>query len=236
MSLKCEIITLFQQTDMNKQDVKELYIHIEVALDVWAWQCAYPHERSPVVVSKFRSTLSFLSDVAHKYSPSVDIFLGIQSLLSRSKVASDPLVISLRIQVSHPPIEEVFHEAVRHFEAGRWAPAMSLLKSQDAAIDVLAGLEDVHAAIEGSSLPQEPRENVSARLWRVDFDMQLAMCRASQLLHTGDWHFKEAETGMAEDLMGRAQLAQDDYRSVSPSTGPASNPSERTNYCIHFSF
>ena len=226
MSSKCEIISLFQQIDMNKQAVNELYFHIEEALDIWAWQRVYPDAQSPDAVSKFQSTLSSLPDIAREYSPSVDIFLGIQSLLSRSKVALDPLIIPLRIQVSHPSIEETFHEAVRHFEAGRWAPAMSLLKSQDAAIDVLAGLEDVHAA----SLPRGQREeNGSARSWRVDFDVQLAMCQASQLLHTGDWHFKEAETGMAEDLMGRAQLAQDDYRSVFSLTGPTTKPSERTH-------
>lgn len=200
---------------MNKKTLNEFFFHIEDVLDVWAWHRVHPRAQSLDAVSKFRSTLSLLPDISRQYSPSVDYFLGLQSLLSKSSVASDPLIIPLRIQVSHPLLEETFHQAIRHFEAGRWAPAMNLLKSQDGAIDVLVGLEDACAAMGGSPSPPERYEYGKAKLTRVEFDMQLAMCRASQLIHTGDWHFKEAETGVPEDMMGRAQLAQDDYRSVS---------------------
>jgi hypothetical protein len=93
---------------------------------------------------------------------------------------------------------------------------MSTLQSKDATIDVLIGLEDAYertaVAEADAHSPLERSEPGRARLIRTEFDMQLAMCRASQLICTGDRHFKEAETGMPEDMIGNAQLAQDDYR------------------------
>jgi len=94
---------------------------------------------------------------------------------------------------------------------------MNLLKSQDAAINVLIDLEGAYkeAAAKDKFLPPlDLPESRNAALTRVEFDMQLAICHTSQLIHTGDLHFKDAETGMAEDMMGHAQLAQDDYRAA----------------------
>jgi hypothetical protein len=219
MSPKCEIISLFRNAEMNKQAMRDLFFHVEEVLDIWTWHTAHTHAQANEAMSKFQSTLSYLPEMSRQYSPTVDFCLGLQSLLSKSSLTSDHRIIPLRIQVSRPPIEEAFHQAIRHFEAGQWALAMNLLNSQDSAIDVLVSLEEKYLAGESSSssprLADHELEYGMARLTRREFDTQLAMCRASQLMHTGDCHFREAETGIAEDMMGRAQLAQDDYRLVS---------------------
>ena len=205
------LIDIFQQSDdVNKQDVNTLFTRIDEALSIWAWRRAHPRlEFSGEAL--FGTTLSSLLTLTDKGFQSQEIiFLRLQSLLSKSSVASDPLVMPLRIEMYHISFEETFHKAIRHFEAGRWAYAMSLLKSQDAAIDLAIGLEDAYKNKLNSHELHGLRGN--ARLTRVEFDMQLAICSASQLIHTGDQHFKEAENCMAEEMMGHAQLAQDDYR------------------------
>lgn len=125
--------------------------------------------------------------------------------------------MAIHIETQHAIFEDIFHEAIRHFEAGRWAPAMSLLKSKDSSIDVLVELEEKET--ERASDVDRVRiwdnfELGRAKMVRKDFDMQLAMCRGAQLIHLGDLHFKEAETGEPEDFMAAALLAQDDYRLV----------------------
>jgi hypothetical protein len=215
--LQCEAVNLFQKTDMNQQDLNDFLSHFDEALDIWAWRCVHPNSGFLHADAIFRKTLSSLPDVVRQCSHPEDTFRHLQSLLAKSKVSSDPLLMPLRMVVSHFFLEKALHEAVRHFEAGRWAPAMSLLKSQDAAVSVLMELEDAYeraAAKDNSSSLLRGYELGTARLTRTDFDLQLAICQGSQLVHTGDWHFREAEVGMAEDMMGRAQLAQDDYRQV----------------------
>lgn len=202
---------------MNKGDAENLLSQVDEVLSVWAWQ--HLHHRAGFLecVSLIRSTLSLLPQIARQSVHSNDIFRDLQLQLSKSTITSDPLILSLRIEAGHAALEDTLHQAIRHFEAGRWALAMSLLKSQDALIDVLVDVEDAYqnaAAVDSSWTPLEPFESGKANLTRVEFDMQLAMCRASQLIHTGDMHFREAETGVAEDMMGHAQLAQDDYRCV----------------------
>jgi len=116
-------------------------------------------------------------------------------------------------------MRDIFHQAVGHFEAGRWAQAMNLLYSKDSALDVLVGLENEYEANANSltpstSLLDDGYDLGTARMLRADFAMQLAMCKGAQLIHTGDLHFSEAEAGEPEDLLARALLAQDDYRYV----------------------
>jgi hypothetical protein len=213
--LQCEAVNLFQKTDMNKQDLNDFLSHLDEALDIWAWRCVHPNSGFLNADAIFRKTLSSLPDVIHQCYHPEDTFRRLQSLLAKSKASSDPLLMPLRMVISYFLLEKALHESIRHFEAGRWAQAMSLLKSQDAAVSVLMELEDTYeraAAKDNSSSLLRGYELGTARLTRTDFDLQHAICQGSQLIHTGDWHSREAEVGMAEDMMGRAQLAQDDYR------------------------
>jgi hypothetical protein len=202
---------------MNKEDAQNLLSQVDEVLNIWTWQHAHHHAGFLECVSVLRSTLSLLPHFARQSGHSKVIFHGLELRLSKSAITPDPLILSLRIEACHVALEDTLHHAIRHFEAGRWAPAMSLLKSQDALIDVLVNVEDTYqkaAAMDSSWIPLEGFESGKASLTRIEFDMQLAMCRASQLIHMGDMHFREAETGVAEDMMGRAQLAQDDYRAA----------------------
>lgn len=214
---KCEAIKLFPYSDTNKADAKTLLSQVDEVLNIWTWQ--HFHHRAGFLecTPVFRSTLSLLPHFARQSAHSRDIFHDLQLQLSKSVITSDPLILSLRIESCHVTLEDTLHQAIRYFEAGKWAPAMSLLKSQDGLIGVLVDMEETYikaAALDRSWTPFEGFECGRARLTRVDFDMQLAMCRASQLIYTGDEHFQQAETGDAEDMMGRVHLAQDDYRCV----------------------
>jgi hypothetical protein len=96
---------------------------------------------------------------------------------------------------------------------------MSLLKSKDSELDVLVELEEKYANqnilkddySEWGFAGGKCGENRAGML-RGDFDMHMAMCKGSQLIHMGDLHFKAAMNGDPDDMMARALLAQDDYR------------------------
>jgi hypothetical protein len=96
---------------------------------------------------------------------------------------------------------------------------MSLLKSKDSELDVLVEFEEknsnqniIRDDYSQWGLSGESSGENRAGMLRRDFDMHMAMCKGSQLIHMGDLHFKEAMNGDPGDMMARALLAQDDYR------------------------
>lgn len=150
-----------------------------------------------------------------------ELLQGLQAKLSRRATStSDPLTIIIHIQISHIELQNIFHQAIHHFQAGRWAPALSLLKSKDSTFDVLISMEERLSrrkiALKRFALWGIGRdfEKGRAEMVRRKFEVQFAICKGSQLMHFGDIHFNEAMNGTPDDLAAKALLALDDYECV----------------------
>jgi len=97
--------------------------------------------------------------------------------------------------------EELFYEALHDFEKGRWAKALSTIKSYESAMVVAVEHEE----------KLEIADKRAVYLFD-NFSLLFARCQGSQLLKTGDVHWDRAAGGDPGDLWGNALLAQDDYR------------------------
>jgi hypothetical protein len=188
---------------------------MEEILESWSWLHARPEHHDMECSTRFREVFSSLVTSVPGGPGQHELLYKFQKIFSTTRrVCIDPFILALVGEVTNEILEECFHQAIRLYEAGKWAPSMSLLKSKDAELDVFVELEE--------KLERSSDENFS--YWglgdgfgravdlRRDFSMQLAMCQGSQLLHLGDIHFKDALNGEPEDLLAGALLAQDDYR------------------------
>jgi hypothetical protein len=114
--------------------------------------------------------------------------------------------------------EELFYEALFDFEKGRWAKALSIIKSYESAMVVAVEHEEKLDLSEKRAIYLfDSSYDNGTRLRqlihnRPDFTLLFARCQGSQLLKTGDMHWDRAAGGDPGDLWGNALLAQDDYR------------------------
>jgi hypothetical protein len=207
----------FCNGDMVKKDIPQLLYQVEEALLTWSWLFEHSQYQQPESAVQLREAMSNLLTVNLVTLVRQDLLYGVQiKLMSLSRSCKDPFVAAFQLEVNHIILEECFHQSIRLFEEGRWAPAMSLLKSKDSELDVLLEHEEKNAnqspmRDDYSEWGLSGQENRAGML-RRDFDMHMAMCKGSQLIHMGDLHFKEAMNGDPGDMMTRALLAQDDYR------------------------
>ncbi|KAG8800445.1 hypothetical protein FRC17_006876 [Serendipita sp. 399] len=117
-------------------------------------------------------------------------------------------------------LESQLQQALKLFESGQWALAMSLLKSSEAELDVFLeseekgakkGVDDAEYAKWGMSDYYLPGK---AAMLKREYEIQLSICSATQLLNIGDRHFEDSMRQAPEDMMSYALLAQDDYRAA----------------------
>jgi hypothetical protein len=114
--------------------------------------------------------------------------------------------------------EEIFYEALFDFEKGRWAKALSNIKSYESAMVVAVEheekleLADKRAVYLFDSAYKNGNRRHRLTDGHLDFSLLFARCQGSQLLKTGDGHWDRAAGGDPGDLWGNALLAQDDYR------------------------
>jgi hypothetical protein len=205
--------------DMVKRDIPQLVYQVEEALLTWAWLFDHSQHQQSDSAIQFHEAMRNLLTVNSATLSRQEMLYGVQNKLTRlSHSCKDPFVAAFHLEVTHVILEECFHQSIRLFEEGRWAPAMSLLQSKDSELDVLVEFEENNST-RGLKRDEYSDWGLSgdkygrrAGMLRRDFDMQMAMCKGSQLIHTGDLHFKEAMNGDPDDMMARALLAQDDYR------------------------
>jgi len=205
--------------EIVKQDVPQLVYLVEEAVLTWSWLFGHSQYQDADSAIQIRQAMSKLLDIKSPILSKQDILHGVQVKLARLvRSCKDPFVTAFYREVAHVLLEECFHKSVRLFEEGKWAPAMNLLQSKDSELDVLVEFEERNFS-ESRRRDDYSKWGLSgdkyeerAGMLRRDFDMHMAMCRGSQLIHTGDLHFKEAINGDPDDMMARALLAQDDYR------------------------
>lgn len=104
--------------------------------------------------------------------------------------------------------ESKYTDATRMYESGAWARALNLLQSEDAALNSALELE-YHVGNKGY---MEHGGATRGMFLRADYDLLLAQCRGHQAVKTGDDLFETSLRVAPEELLGWAQLAQDDYR------------------------
>ena len=215
------MLDLYFQDQITHKDVPEILYHIDGAITTRTQLRASPAFRQS---SDFQRVLvHMLCDKSYATPANRQLLLrGLEdNLFKVSRTVKDPLLRVIHLEISCTLMREIFHDCVRKFEDGKWVRAMSLLSSKESALDVLVGLEDTYeAAWADVSVDLGDRGLTSAyklgdaKALSDEFAMLLAMCKASQLLHLGDMHFEEAESGEPEEVFARAVLAQDDYRWV----------------------
>jgi len=114
--------------------------------------------------------------------------------------------------------EELFYESLFDFEKGRWAKALSLIKSYESAMVVAVEHEEkIDPADKRAAHLFDSAYDNGDRCHQLihghpDFSLLFARCQGSQLLKTGDSLWDRAAGGDPGDLWGNALLAQDDYR------------------------
>lgn len=206
---------------MVKRDIPQLAYQAEETILTWLWLFDRPRYQHHDSATQLRNTLSNILVSPNATLPKQDILHSVQKRVTKmSQTCSDPFVVAFGFEVSHAILEACFHQAIRLFEDGKWAPAMSHLKSKEAELDVLVEHEERqnkrHRASNDDDYSSWGIGNLyevgRAEALRNDFAMQLAMCKGSQLIHLGDIHFKDAMSGDPDDMLARALLAQDDYR------------------------
>lgn len=200
-----------------RQDHAELLYRMEETLANWTWLYGRPEYHEGDCSTQFRNVFSEAITGGLGGPGKQDLAYKLEKFLKGiRRVCNDPFILALLAEVTHTILEEEFHQAVRLYESGKWAPAMSLLKSKDAELDAFVELEE--------KMENYPDENFlnwglsggfgRAIDLRTDYNVQLSVCQAAQLLHLGDLHFKDALDGEPEDLLAGTLLAQDDYRYV----------------------
>ncbi|KIM28747.1 hypothetical protein M408DRAFT_69128 [Serendipita vermifera MAFF 305830] len=221
LAAQCAAMNDLSTSDMVKQDLPQVVYQMEEMVLNWTWLVDHPQYQTHDSIIQVREALGNLLNVHTPKLGRQDILQGVQNKIGRlSRSCKDPFISAFRLEVTHIIMEECFHQAIRLFEAGKWAPAMSLLQSKDSELDVLVELEERYFEQDGFKDDYSPwgvgdtYEQERAASKRRDFDLQMAMCKGSQLIHTGDLHFKDAMNGDPDDMMSRALLAQDDYRAA----------------------
>lgn len=213
---QCLAIDSICLNGLCSQDHAEMMYRIDETLATWVWLFANAEFEDADCTDSFRQSLSTAIFDMISTETSANLLVKVQSKLQEvRRNCSDPFLLALLFEVSFEILHEGFHQAIRMYEAGRWANAMSLLRSREGELDVLVEQEEKLESIEEDFSDWGLGDGFSfdrAEILRADYAMHLAICQGSQLMHSGDLHFKEALNGEAEELMARALLAQDDYR------------------------
>lgn len=223
--VQCKMLELYFQNQITHKDVLEILHHIDGAITTRIQLRASPaFPQSSKSTSDFQRVLvHMLSDGSYATPVNRQLLLrGLEdNLFKVSRTVKDPLLRVIHLEISCTLMREIFHDSVRQFEDGKWVRAMSLLSSKESALDVLVGLEDTYEAAWadvsvglGDCGLTSAYKVGDARALSDEFAMLLAMCKASQLLHLGDMHFEDVESGEPEEVFARALLAQDDYRAA----------------------
>lgn len=94
--------------------------------------------------------------------------------------------------------------------------AKGLLDGEEAALNAVVELESDYessmTAEEQGTCAMAGYKERRAHITQIEYQTYSLMCAGSQWLHTGDAHFQAAIAGDPDELYGRMQLAQDDYR------------------------